>query len=75
MILNQIEPLQVFKSCIKVKNYNPPPPLINQTYKGIHKLWDFRDDCTEIILSVSLYSWFFTTANSFLSFVKSFDKS
>ena len=36
-------------------------------YIGLpHKRWDLRDDCTELILSVLLYSWF--TANCRLVF-------
>ena len=40
-------------------------------YRKIPRLstkdWDFRDDCTELILSVSLYSWFSATVNFFFS--------
>ena len=37
------------------------------TYKVTHKGWDFSDDCTELILFVSLYSCFPATVNLLLS--------
>ena len=43
--------------------------LLNiQYYRVTHKGWDYKDDCTEFILFVSLYSWLSGTVNSILSF-------
>ena len=36
-----------------------------------HKEWDFRDDCTEFILYISLHSWFPETVN--FIFAQSFE--
>ena len=40
--------------------------LIRVTHKG----WDFRDDCTEFIMSVSFYLWFPATVNLLRYFIK-----
>ena len=34
-----------------------------------HKGWDFRDDCYEFLLSLSLCLWFLATANLFIYFL------
>ena len=37
-----------------------------------HKAWDFQDDCTEFIWSVSLYVWFPSTVNLSLCLIHYF---
>ena len=48
-----------------------PPPLnclcLTQRYRVTHKGWDFKDDCTEFIVSVFLYLRFPASLNLFLS--------
>ena len=38
----------------------------DERYRATHKGWDFRDDCTDYILYVSLHSWFPATTNLLL---------
>ena len=49
--------------------------LKKQEFTGFpHKGWDLRDNCTEFILSVSLYSWCPATVNLFFVVAKSLNK-